>query len=52
MAISKLNITIHNPNTPEDTARMLVEVFAEVVLAKVEKQLMLEQREEREKKIS
>ncbi len=41
MAVSKLKITIHNPNTAEDISRMLVDVFAEVILARVEKQLQI-----------
>lgn len=35
----KLNYTIHNPNTVEETVKVLVEVFVQANMGKVEKKL-------------
>jgi len=32
---NKLNITFHNPNTPEETVAVLIKIAAEVAKAKV-----------------
>lgn len=35
MKQNKLNITFHNPNTPEETVAVLIKIAAEVAKAKV-----------------
>ncbi len=37
--IRKLNYTIHNPNTVEETAKVLLEVFVQANAGKVERKL-------------
>lgn len=35
----KLNYTIHNPNTVEETAKVLLEIFVQANMGKVERRL-------------
>lgn len=37
--MGKLNIRFHNPNTEEETAEMLLKIFVEVNIPKLEKEL-------------
>lgn len=41
MKAQKLDITFHNPNTPESLSDLLIEIAAQVAKEKVQRELLL-----------